>query len=114
MPEPQPRFEVHTDPSVMVPMRDGVQLSTDVYVPVISELRLPSILIRTPFVQPRTAPRVKGLARPFGRTHHGPKTKYVDASRSRVTGGYSPMSSVTLRCYGCPRPPAHFPTNGAV
>ena len=65
MPEPQPRFQVHPDPSVMVPMRDGVHLSTDLYVPVTSEPRLPSILIRTPYSKTGFGGRMQHLAEMF-------------------------------------------------
>jgi len=46
---PAPRYEIRTEPSVRVPMRDGVRLSTDLYFPVGAEGRLPTVLIRTPY-----------------------------------------------------------------
>jgi putative CocE/NonD family hydrolase len=48
-PMPSPRYEVRIEQSVMVPMRDGVRLSTDLYFPVGVEGRLPVILMRTPY-----------------------------------------------------------------
>jgi putative CocE/NonD family hydrolase len=44
-----PRFPVRIEQSVMVPMRDGVRLSTDLYRPTGAGDRLPVILIRTPY-----------------------------------------------------------------
>lgn len=43
------KYKVELQPSRMVPMRDGVWLSTDLYRPIGSEGRLPTILIRTPY-----------------------------------------------------------------
>ncbi|MBI4421661.1 MAG: CocE/NonD family hydrolase [Gemmatimonadetes bacterium] len=48
-PWPAPQHEVRIDSSVMVSMRDGVRLSTDLYFPVGGVSRLPVILIRTPY-----------------------------------------------------------------
>jgi uncharacterized protein len=44
-----PKFGVELQKSVMVKMRDGVQLSTDLYFPVDAGVRLPTILVRTPY-----------------------------------------------------------------
>jgi putative CocE/NonD family hydrolase len=44
-----PKYEVTLEKSRMVPMHDGVQLSTDVYLPIGAGDRLPVILIRTPY-----------------------------------------------------------------
>ena len=46
---PSPRFLVRLEPSVMIPMRDGVRLSTDLYFPVRAADKLPVVLIRTPY-----------------------------------------------------------------
>ena len=49
---PAPRFEVRVEKNLMVPMRDGVRLATDLYVPVElsdQEEKLPVILIRLPY-----------------------------------------------------------------
>ena len=48
-----PTYDVHVEKDVMVPMRDGVRLATDVYLPAqdgkpLAE-RLPTILMRTPY-----------------------------------------------------------------
>ncbi len=51
--EPQPEFDSHELTTVMVPMRDGVRLATDVYRPARGgravEGRFPVILYRTPY-----------------------------------------------------------------
>jgi hypothetical protein len=48
-PLPAPKYEVRLETGVMVPMRDGVRLSTDLYFPVGAGDRLPVILIRTQY-----------------------------------------------------------------
>lgn len=52
-PPPQPKYKVRVERSVMVPMRDGVKLSTDLYFPEGAGDRLPIILIRTPYDKSR-------------------------------------------------------------
>jgi putative CocE/NonD family hydrolase len=49
IPPPTPKHEVRLERSVMVPMRDGVKLSTDFYRPVGAGDRLPVVLLRTPY-----------------------------------------------------------------
>jgi hypothetical protein len=46
---PAPKYTVRIEKSVLIPMRDGVRLSTDLYFPESAEARLPIILIRTPY-----------------------------------------------------------------
>ena len=46
---PAPKYEVRAEQSVLIPMRDGVKLSTDLYFPKNVSDRLPVILIRTPY-----------------------------------------------------------------
>lgn len=46
---PEPRYSVRLEPSVLVPMRDGVKLSTDLYFPEGLGGKLPVILARTPY-----------------------------------------------------------------
>jgi putative CocE/NonD family hydrolase len=46
---PDPTYSVRLEPSVMVPMRDGIKLSTDLYFPAGALGRLPAILVRTPY-----------------------------------------------------------------
>jgi putative CocE/NonD family hydrolase len=46
---PLPKYAVRLDKSVMVPMRDGVKLSTDIYRPIGTGEPLPVVLIRTPY-----------------------------------------------------------------
>jgi putative CocE/NonD family hydrolase len=45
----EPKHELAIKKSVMVPMRDGVRLSTDLYFPKDADINLPVILIRTPY-----------------------------------------------------------------
>ncbi len=49
IPLPAPKYEIRMEKSVMVPMRDGVHLSTDLYFPVGAGVKLPVILVRTPY-----------------------------------------------------------------
>jgi predicted acyl esterase len=44
----QPKYELKVDPGVKIGMRDGVKLSTDLYLPQ-TEGKVPVILIRTPY-----------------------------------------------------------------
>jgi putative CocE/NonD family hydrolase len=46
---PSAKYEVELRESVWVPMRDGIRLSTDLYVPKGVSERLPVIMIRTPY-----------------------------------------------------------------
>jgi uncharacterized protein len=48
-PRPTPQCKVRLEQSVMVPMRDGTRLSTDLYFPEDRGDKLPVILIRTPY-----------------------------------------------------------------
>ena len=48
-PLPGPKYKVRLEPSHMMPMRDGVRLSTDLYFPEGASGKLPVILIRTPY-----------------------------------------------------------------
>ena len=48
-PMPEPKYSVRVERSVMVPMRDGVRLSTDLYFPEGVEGKLPVIMVRTPY-----------------------------------------------------------------
>jgi len=48
-PVPKAKYKVRVERSVMVPMRDGVKLSTDLYFPVGAGDKLPVVLIRTPY-----------------------------------------------------------------
>lgn len=47
--KPTPKFKVRLEKSVLVPMRDGVKLSTDLYFPEGAGEKLPVILFRTPY-----------------------------------------------------------------
>lgn len=47
------RYEIEIERNVMVPMRDGVRLATDIYRPRDVKSRLPIILIRTPYHKTR-------------------------------------------------------------
>lgn len=46
---PEPKYNVRVERSVMIPMRDGTQLSSDLYFPQGVNGKLPVILIRTPY-----------------------------------------------------------------
>lgn len=46
---PAPQYEVRLEKSVLIPMRDGVRLSTDLYVPIDAPAQVPTILIQTPY-----------------------------------------------------------------
>ena len=48
-PRPAPKYKVRVEKSVMVPMSDGVKLSTDLYFPEGAGDKLPVIVIRTPY-----------------------------------------------------------------
>ncbi len=48
-PVPEAKYKVRVERSVMVAMRDGVKLSTDLYFPEEAGEKLPVILIRTPY-----------------------------------------------------------------
>src|SRR5262245_1658982 len=61
-PEPAAKYPVRIEKSVMIPMRDGVRLSTDLYIPATGEARLPTILVRTPYSKTGFAGRMERLA----------------------------------------------------
>src|SRR5436190_9578404 len=46
---PAPKHQVRLEKTVMVPMRDGVKLATDLYFPIGAGEKLPVILVRTPY-----------------------------------------------------------------
>jgi putative CocE/NonD family hydrolase len=46
---PSPKYAFRFERSVMIPMRDGVQLSTDLYIPDGAGERMPVVLVRTPY-----------------------------------------------------------------
>jgi len=46
---PAPKYQVLLEKSVMIPMRDGTKLSTDIYRPEGEKGKLPVIVIRTPY-----------------------------------------------------------------
>ena len=50
----EPRYEIRVDKSVMIPMRDGKVLSTDLYMPDGADKNLPTILIRTVYGKNQT------------------------------------------------------------
>jgi uncharacterized protein len=53
VPFPSPKYPVRIEKSVLVPMRDGVRLSTDLYLPENAGDRLPVILYRTQYGKAR-------------------------------------------------------------
>ncbi len=48
-PIPQPKYEARLERHVLIPMRDGIELSTDLYFPVGAPERLPVIYVSTPY-----------------------------------------------------------------
>jgi uncharacterized protein len=50
---PPPKYKVRIEKSIMVPMRDGIRLSTDVYLPEGVNEKLPVVLVRTPYNKKR-------------------------------------------------------------
>jgi len=46
---PEPKYPVRIEEDVMVKMRDGIRLATDLYMPVGAGAKLPAVLIRTPY-----------------------------------------------------------------
>lgn len=48
-PRPPAKYKVRLEKSVMIPMRDGVNLSTDIYFPENAGETLPVIVVRTPY-----------------------------------------------------------------
>jgi putative CocE/NonD family hydrolase len=56
VPLPAPKYPVRTEQGVRVPMRDGVRLATDLYLPDGAGKRLPVILIRTQYGKARYRP----------------------------------------------------------
>ena len=46
---PEAKYRVRVEENVMVPMRDQIRLSTDLYFPIDAGDKLPVILIRTPY-----------------------------------------------------------------
>src|SRR5262245_36073075 len=49
VPRPEPRYQVETTENVMIPMRDGIRLSANIYRPAGLNGRLPVVLIRSPY-----------------------------------------------------------------
>ena len=54
---PEAKYEVRLEKSVMIPMRDGIRLSTDLYFPVNANEKLPVILQRNPYNKKRDRER---------------------------------------------------------
>jgi putative CocE/NonD family hydrolase len=57
-PVPEEKYQIRVEKSVLVPMRDGIKLSTDLYFPQGVDGRLPVILSRTPYNKNRGATTV--------------------------------------------------------
>lgn len=48
--EPPPsKYDIRSERNIMVPMRDGIRLATDIWFPVGIKEKLPAILVRTPY-----------------------------------------------------------------
>lgn len=52
-PRPEPRYEYSVQKDLLIPMRDGVQLAADLYLPRAAGARFPVILLRTPYNRTR-------------------------------------------------------------
>ncbi len=66
---PEGEYEVSVRRSIMVPMRDGIELSTDLYFPEGAGDKLPVILLRTPYDKNNYWRRERGAPYIFGQ--HG-------------------------------------------
>lgn len=60
---PQPKYQVRLEENVMIAMRDGIKLSTDLYFPVGLDGKLPVVLIRTPYNKERYRHAERGAPR---------------------------------------------------
>lgn len=47
--KPEAKYEFYVEKSITVPMRDGVALAMDLYIPITGEDKFPVVLIRTPY-----------------------------------------------------------------
>jgi uncharacterized protein len=85
LPEPPELYRVRLEKSVMVPMRDGVRLSSDIFRPEGLTGRLPVVMIRTPYDKRQwrvyTEARLGGTAGGSPRTEYDP---YIFAARGYV------------------------------
>ena len=116
-PMPAPRYEVRLERSVMVPARDGVRLSTDLYFPRGIEGALPVILQRSPYNKSR--PSSVAAARFFAgqgfvaaiqdtRGRYESEGEFVVQGRDEQDGydtvewlAVQPWSSGKIGTYGC-------------
>jgi len=62
---PPAKHQVRIEENVLVPMRDGIKLSTDLYFPVGVEGKLPVVLIRTPYNKDGYRRNLRSSARQF-------------------------------------------------
>ena len=65
LPMPEAKYEVSVRRSIMVPMRDGLELSTDLYFPDGAGEKLPVVLLRTPYDKNEYWRSRRGAARFF-------------------------------------------------
>ncbi len=116
--QPAPRYEVDLRESLWVPMRDGVRLSTDLYVPKGVGDRLPVIMIRTPYDK-RPHRRADSAARMFAGQGYAvavqdvrgkfesegaytiSKDDVADGSDATTWLGTQPWSTGKVGTYGC-------------
>jgi putative CocE/NonD family hydrolase len=98
--------EVIVRRDVMVPMRDGVRLATDVYLParggqILSE-RVPAILERTPYGKSQTGTRHAGISTAESLASHGYAVVYQDCrGRGKSEGRYVKYLSDGNDGYDC-------------
>lgn len=92
----EPRYATRRIRSQFVPMRDGVRLSTDLYVPLGAELPLPVVLVRTPYDKNRPATAMPALLPEQGivyaiqdvRGRYESEGKFVACSAADRTDGH--------------------------
>ena len=89
IPRPAPENGFRLEKSRMVPMRDGVRLSTDLYFPEVEDEQLPVVLIRTPYDKNRMRDDAEGDAHMFA--SHGFVVATQDSrGKFESEGIYSP------------------------
>jgi len=114
-PVPEARWQTRVDKSVLVSMRDGVKLSTDLYFPAGADGRLPTILVRTPYNKNSgTANSLRFVGHGYVVVIQDVRGKYESEGEYTVSGpdtndGYDmmgwivqqPWSNGKIGTYGC-------------
>ena len=84
------RFEVRLEKSVMIPMRDGTRLSTDLYFPIGGDKQLPTILVRDPYNKNRGRAKTPAQETYFFASHGYVVAKQDSRGKYESEGIYSP------------------------